>query len=869
MINKNKGFVTLTPKNIDSLSESEILDLVKDKKGLPKKQVRLNIIKIVYEILGFDLSNDALLCLLSENDKQLCLATAGGGKTTFAQIKIVLEKMWRKSKINPERKIDGRNVLCLVYNKHNKSDMINKQELFIKKINAGTNPSLCLDTNINAMTMHAFCNLWGMKYAMQMGLINFQLITETRIENMMNMAIDVACKKCNVERTPEISADSFVQLYNYQRETMSTLDQITETDKFIDVGQPISLIRLTFNLFNSLKKNKHVYDFTDMLLSFYDLISTNAKILEEIRSYYDYIVADEVQDFTPIMWRILELISGDNTPLLCIGDEDQNIYSFRGADIYDTLHFKENFQDAETFLLSRNRRCKEKILNVAKSVINKNTLRFDKEILSIKKGGSVELVKYAQQQGEYFNVLKRIKKMSDEELFSTVIAYREKDTSAIFIEYLANADIPFYVISGYKPYSHELYKHLFNVLNILEMPGDSTCLLNLYKVLPISKAEVYRILDYNPATYSFGVKSQRNLFYNIDYGKYLNYNGFAAVMQDLTNISNNIETAPMKSYFNRLFSYVKAYFWKFKKSLNNNPVDDLFEVFIYELFNSDLTYPEFMEQIGKRKELLGRYAEMQTGLAVSTFHGLKGLEFDNVILINMDDSIFPNFSLIDSKDYPDSVNLGLKEAERRLFYVAITRARNSLTIYYNEENPSTFMTDVHNGLAIPLAQEEQSGEVLSSMNVFDKTEATTLDQQKGMDNLLAQDSKTLEITEPKITTEEIILDDTGDTDSESDDSFFLDENGNLKMHGVLDNLESEKSTNAIEDAKTNSELQEEIDEDIKDVTNVELGTTMQELTHQTTLPASSLHNLDLKELSADKKDFKSGDSYINRLFSDY
>ena len=81
--------------------------------------------------------------------------------------------------------------------------------------------------------------------------------------------------------------------------------------------------------------------------------------------------------------------------------------------------------------------------------------------------------------------------MEQTTLASTVIAYREKDTSAIFIDYLANADIPFYVISCYQLFSHELYKHLFNVLDLMMMPGDSLCLLNLYKVLPIMKAENY------------------------------------------------------------------------------------------------------------------------------------------------------------------------------------------------------------------------------------------------------------------------------------------------------------------------------------------------------------------------------------------
>ena len=915
-------FIPLTPGNIDSLSEEEVLALVEDKPGLPNKKARLQIIKMVYEILGFTLSNDALLCLLSENHAQLCLATAGGGKTTFSQVKIVLEKLWRKSIIDPKRNIDGRNVLCLVYNKHNRRDMLEKQRTFATKINLATSAATNIDTNINALTMHAFCNLWGNTYAMQMGLINFNLAKESGIESMMTTAISVACKKFNEDSGLVNDVDNFIQLYNYQRETMMDLAQLTQTDKFLDVGKSVPFVELVFKLFNSLKQSRRLYDFTDMLLSFYNLISTNKDILNEIRSYYDYIVADEVQDFTPIMWKILRLISGDDIPLLCIGDEDQNIYSFRGADIYDTLYFKERFSDAETFLLTRNRRCREKILDVAKSVIHKNSLRFSKEIQGVKPGGNVELIKYTQQQGAYFNLLSKVKKMKQKELGSTVITYREKDTSAIFIDYLANSGVPFYVISGYTPFSHELYKHLFNVLDLLLMPGDSLCLLNLYKVLPIKKAENYKLLDYNPKTFSFGPKYIRNVFSKIDYGKFYSYNNFGTVMQDLTNISDNIETAPMKSYFRKLFSYVDMYFWKFKKKLNDNPIDDLFEVFIYELFNSDLTYPEFSEEIIKRKELLSRYSEMQTGLAVSTLHGLKGLEFDNVIIVNMDDELFPNYPLIESKEYPEDTELTLKEAERRLFYVAITRARNNLTIYYNEENPSIFIRDVREGLEeydrsndVALAQnslqsdasqsetstKEHKGEAvevsspLMGMDLFSKENSEAVeDNVVNINKDLAQPSIVEERSDVNASEDNVVninddlaksttveersdvntSNDTGllsfdDDDDDDEVTFYLDEDGNFRMEGVLDNLTSEHATDDINKAKTNIEYKEEIKEEIKDVTTVQLGNAMQEITKQTSVQANDLPKMHLEELNKDKKDFKSKDSYISRLFGNY
>lgn len=820
---------TVTPKNIEDLTKEEILELVEDKKGLPSKRNRCKIIEMVYEILGFDLSNDVLLALLKENNAQLCVATAGGGKTTFAQIKILLEKLWRKSK-NGKKLIDGNNILCLVYNKHNKRDMINKQKFFVNEVNIHTPSSIHLDTNINACTMHAFCNLWANTYVIQMGLSNWRLMTDAMVENSFKTAITVAKKKLSDDL--DVNLDDLIQLYNYHRETMLSISNLTEVDKFIDLGLPVSSVELIFNIFNSIKKQKHVYDFTDMLQNFYDLIKNNDVILNNIRGCYDYIVADEVQDFTPIMWKILQLLVDDGTPLLCIGDEDQNIYSFRGANIYDTLHFNNIFKDAETFVLSRNRRCRKDILDLAKNVINKNSLRFEKEIKGVKDGGDVKFIPYLTQKGEYLNIIKSLKKYDNDELSSTVIAYREKDTSAIFIEYLANADIPFYVISGYKPYSHELYKHLINILDLMQMPADSNSLLNLYKVLPISKNENYSLLDYNPATFSFGPNYKRDNFYHLDYGPLYNRNGFSYVMQDLINISKVIDTEPLKNYFPKLFSYFKSYYWEFKKKLNNNSVDDLFEEFIFDLFNSDLTYDELSDKLQVRKDVLNRYENTQSGLAISTFHGLKGLEFDTVYLLNLDDSIFPNYPLIDSKEYNDKVKLELKEAERRLFYVAVTRAKDNLFLYFNSENPSIFIQELLNDF-------ESTGDDFSEMS--------DMNQDRFLENELCIDESS----------DELIPDLDMDLDMDTDLELFDAEN-------LLKDDE-----NGFNSLKTDTEFKNEIKKDLEDVTEIKVGPIVTKALHTDSVNVSSLKCMNFETFSRDKDDGKrfSESNFVNKLFA--
>ena len=290
---------------------------------------------------------------------------------------------------------------------------------------------------------------------------------------------------------------------------------------------------------------------------------------------------------------------------------------------------------------------------------------------------------------------------------------------------------------------------------------------------------------------------------------------------------------------------------------------------------------------------------MQTGLAVSTLHGLKGLEFDNVIIINMDDDLFPNFSLIDSKEYPKKTNLSLKEAERRLFYVAITRARDNLTIYYNEENPSIFMKDVRIGMESDNSDLAKStGEVdasiqaknsrkgvavkvdspLAEMDLFSKDEAETKDiiVSLSTDENTQTDSSLAKVTHNQSTSEEVAdstlakTEQQFDFDEDDDDvTFYLDDDGNFKMNGVLNNLTSIHATNEIENAKTNRDYKEEIEEEIKDVTNVQLGETMQEITKQVSVPATDLPKMHLENLNKNKKKFKSSDSYISRLFGDY
>ena len=554
-------FKTETPPDIDKYSVDEVYKLIQDPEGsnLPKPIKRLKIIQILFEILGYDLSPDLALALASEPNAQLIIATAGGGKTTGSQIKVVLEKLWRQSKRGG--KLSGDKVLSLVYNRHNVTQMKEKHAAIVSRIALSGIKGFDVDPNINAATMHSFCDQIRTMFVAKIGMLNYKLLDNNEAIKLMDTVKVSILNKFSI-RGSNARAEDLITLYNYYRESMIPVEKIDGLDQSVDVPLDTEVVIEIFKLYNTMKKMKKKYDFSDMLNSVYEYLKNNPDDLKQVQKYFDYIVADEVQDFTPIMMSLLQLFVSDGTPLLCIGDEDQGIYNFRGADIYNTLDFESKFNDGKVYSLSQNRRCAANILELAKKVISENDLRFDKQLLGIRPGGLVQYVSYNTVAGENIQVLDQLKKMSTDELYETT-----------------------------------------------------------------------------------------------------------------------------------LLSMICKYHWNFiRKSRENLEVyDDYIESKVKTIFDVDYLYKEVYNRFSQRKDICRRNQEGRVGVTLSTFHSLKGLEYKNVIIMDMDDSIFPKFSMLENRDYTEMQKKALKECETRLYYVAVTRAKDNLYIYYNQDNPSRYV----------------------------------------------------------------------------------------------------------------------------------------------------------------------------------
>lgn len=684
-------FKTETPPDIDKYSVDEVYKLIQDPEGsnLPKPIKRLKIIQILFEILGYDLSPDLALALASEPNAQLIIATAGGGKTTGSQIKVVLEKLWRQSKRGG--KLSGDKVLSLVYNRHNVAQMKEKHAAIVSRIALSGIKGFDVDPNINAATMHSFCDQIRTMFVAKIGMLNYKLLDNNEAIKLMDTVKVSILNKFSI-RGSNARAEDLITLYNYYRESMIPVEKIDGLDQSVDVPLDTEVVIEIFKLYNTMKKMKKKYDFSDMLNSVYEFLKNNPDDLKQVQKYFDYIVADEVQDFTPIMMSLLQLFVSDGTPLLCIGDEDQGIYNFRGADIYNTLDFESKFNNGKVYSLSQNRRCAANILELAKKVISENDLRFDKQLLGIRPGGLVQYVSYNTVAGENIQVLDQLKKMSTDELYETIVCYREKNSSIMLAELLENEGVPFNVLSGFTPFSHPLFRDVIAVMDALESPLDRKCMLNLYKVLPITREQMQYAAGYNPKTKKFDDVEQMP-FWRLDYGSAYNRAGFGDCMELLKTISMGIGKIPMKNYFNTLLSMICKYHWNFiRKSRENLEVyDDYIESKVKTIFDVDYLYKEVYNRFSQRKDICRRNQEGRAGVTLSTFHSLKGLEYKNVIIMDMDDSIFPKFSMLENRDYTEMQKKALKECETRLYYVAVTRAKDNLYIYYNQDNPSRYV----------------------------------------------------------------------------------------------------------------------------------------------------------------------------------
>lgn len=431
---------------------------------------------------------------------------------------------------------------------------------------------------------------------------------------------------------------------------------------------------------NRLKANNAV-DFDDMIFLTIRLLEQNPEVLSHYQERFMHILVDEYQDTNHAQYVLIRLLAQKYRNICVVGDDDQSIYGWRGADIRNILDFANEYKNLTTIKLEQNYRSTKNILHAANAVIEKNTGRKEKKLWTNKEQNEkLKLQCYRDDRLEAKGIAKEIKKISESYSYKDIaVLYRMNALSRILEEELINAGIPYTIYGGLKFYDRKEIKDLLAYLKLIANPADDIALLRII----------------NTPKRGIGIRSIERIQASA------NING-TSLFHALLNLDSIDVSAKTKTAMMNFVQIIGA----LRSMADILPLDELITTivsnvdYISELKNDDEV--EFQSRIENIEELKSvakeyyaraenksiheflanialtsdtdAYEENENMITLMTLHSSKGLEFPVVFMTGMEEGIFPS-----SKSLMSDVQL---EEERRLCYVGMTRAKERLFLSF-------------------------------------------------------------------------------------------------------------------------------------------------------------------------------------------
>ena len=446
----------------------------------------------------------------------------------------------------------------------------------------------------------------------------------------------------------------------------------------------------------TLFKNNSI-DFDDLLILPIKLFREFPSVLQKYQERFQYILIDEYQDTNEAQYILTKMISAKYKNICCVGDNDQSIYSFRGANYRNILNFEKDYKDAKVIKLEQNYRSTTNILDAANDVIKNNRERKDKNLWSDKgEGEKISYFRAFNERDEAFYVVREIKKLLNQGINYQDIAvlYRTNAQSRNMEEELLKDNIPYRVVGSFYFYSRKEIKDLIAYLRLIHNTDDNVSLL---RVINTPKRGIgLKTID------NLTVKADSmeiSLFDAIDSGKELE---FKKLINDLKELSADLTLTELVDKILDVTGIRKEY--EDEKTLEADIRIENLEEFksitkSFEEREGVISLEDFLLEISLVSDV-NEYRDDKNRISLMTVHSVKGLEFDYVFIIGLEEGIFPHInSLMDNSEL---------EEERRLCYVALTRARKKLylvnartrTIYGKESsNPaSRFIGEINEDL---------------------------------------------------------------------------------------------------------------------------------------------------------------------------
>lgn len=502
--------------------------------------------------------------------------------------------------------------------------------------------------------------------------------------------INKILKELNIDKK-QYPAKEYAHLISKYK---NTIEYVYDNDPFVSIYKFLEV----YNKYRTYCAINNYIDFDDMLAFTLKLFIKEESILQYYKNLFQYILVDEYQDTNILQFQFIKYISNGKN-ICVVGDDDQSIYSWRGADIKNILEFDKHFPDTTVIKLTTNYRSCQKILDLANKLILHNKFRRGKNLkTAITLPGNIEILKFANDEAEALFVVNKTKEMIAKGINPSEIAvlYRTNAQSRIFETYLSNSQIPYKIIGNISFYQRKEIKDILSYLKVFDNPFDSQSLIRALKnpSIGIGDTTINKIIE-NATKKNIDLLTSINDIINIVTKKQAEalyqFLKLMDMLKDTTDIAQMIHLViKERDYENYLKQFDDDYIAN--KRIYN----------IYELISAATQFVENNRDANLNDFLASTTLITSTdeinnnAVNLITVHSAKGLEFNTLFLVGLEEGLFPLY-----RAYSNEKEL---EEERRLCYVAITRAKERLYIswaktrltYGNiiENNPSPFIKEL-------------------------------------------------------------------------------------------------------------------------------------------------------------------------------
>ncbi len=588
----------------------------------------------------------------------LILAGAGSGKTRVLTHRIAY--------LIEEKKVNPWNILAITFTNKAAGEM---RERVDRLVGFGSD-------SIWVSTFHSTCVRILRRHIDRLGYsTNFAIYDGDDQKTLMK---DV-CRRLDVD-TKVYKERALLAAISSAKDELITPEQYA-----LDAGGDYSRqkIAAVYREYQRQLKGNNALDFDDLLMKTVELFQNCPEVLEYYQERFRYIMVDEYQDTNTAQFKLVSLLAAKYRNLCVVGDDDQSIYRFRGANIGNILNFEEFFPEAHTIKLEQNYRSTQNILNAANSVISNNKGRKEKRLWTEKEEG--EKIRLRQfltgyEEAEFVagDIEGRVRR-GECQYKDCAILYRTNAQSRLFEEKLLMGNVPYKIIGGINFYARKEIKDLLAYLKTVDNAVDDLAVRRIINVPKrgIGATTLTRVQEYaseKEISFYDALRQAENV---PALGRSVpKLKSFVTFIQSLRTMAEEISVRELLETIIDETGYVKELEAEGTEEAEARieNIDELIsKVVAYEESEEHPTLSGFLEEVALVADI-DSLDENSDHVVLMTLHSAKGLEFPNVYLAGMEDGIFPSYMTVTSDD-PTEL-----EEERRLCYVGITRAMDHLTL---------------------------------------------------------------------------------------------------------------------------------------------------------------------------------------------